>query len=148
MAIRFRIKLRLLLLLVPALGTAFMLLLLSETVLTGRRDDALLARIETGYAPALDLSRDLLETLAAVQRALHFAVASEDLDALSAADKLQASFFQRLEQSKRIPAIDPGRSGGQRDQFRSYYTLAREVSEQLIRKTSRARLNEKLEEMT
>src|SRR5258708_32056254 len=125
MAIRFRIKLRLLLLLVPALGTAFMLLLLSETVLTGRRDDALLARIETGYAPALDLSRDLLETLASVQRALQFAVASEDLDALAAADKLRDAFFARLEQGRRIPTLDPGRSGGQAAQFRGYYALAR-----------------------
>ena len=65
-----RLRLKQKLLLLPALGTLSLLVILGVTLLAGRKNEAVLAHIQLGYAPALELSRDLVETLAGIQRAL------------------------------------------------------------------------------
>ena len=66
----------------PLVATAGFLLMLLMSWLLETRNESLLRRIEDGYAPALELSRDLEEILADMQRRLQDAVIATDTERL------------------------------------------------------------------
>ena len=146
MSARLNIKQKLVL--VPLLGAVFMLCIFAQTLITGRRSDRVFREVEQGHLPTLELNRELGDGLVRMQRALQFAVASEDESALAEADRLAAAFRAQVKASLGIPGLDPGRAGGLALQFNGYFPLAREVSLQLIRKTPVGQLTEKLQQMT
>ncbi|GAC1603701.1 MAG: hypothetical protein NVS4B10_16350 [Myxococcales bacterium] len=142
---RMRLKQKLLLL--PALGTLALLLLLCVTLIAGRQKEAVLARIQLGYAPALELSRDLVETLAALQRGLQDAVSAEDEMGLATADALKDRFLEKVASGRENPAIEPARLDAVEREFQSYYCTAREASLARIQRSKKPVLAEQLHAM-
>ena len=81
--------------------------------------------IESGYFPAFEMSRDLRETLANIQRGLQDAVAATDEEKLNDTDKLRDIFADRLKQEKSNISLSNGELEGLELAFVDYYNLAR-----------------------
>lgn len=133
--------------LLPALATAGFLIILFVIQLYGARNAALLTEIEIGYAPALALSRDLVEQLAAIQRILQDAVAASDEEILKEADQLQKQFLSRLDEGKSNSIIEPSYLAQLRSHSQEYYSLARATSLRMINKETGEELTQSLESM-
>jgi signal transduction histidine kinase/HPt (histidine-containing phosphotransfer) domain-containing protein/FixJ family two-component response regulator len=133
------------LLLLPAVGTLSLFIILGVTLHAGSKNEAVLERIQLGYAPALELSRDLVETLAGIQRALQDAVAAEDESGLARADRLKDLFLARLAAGRSNPMIDGPRLDALEGDFQTYYWIVRATSFALIHKGSAPDLTDDLE---
>ncbi len=72
--------------LMPTLAVAALLVIFVVVQMTRSANDDLNRRIETGYVPAVTMSQDLVELLAALQRGLQDAVASADPTLLEETD--------------------------------------------------------------
>jgi methyl-accepting chemotaxis protein len=132
----------------PSIAAAsFILVLLSNRAL-GRWNEGLLTRIEQGFAPALEMSRDLEVALAAVQRSLQDAVGAEDADALERTIELRDAFFARLERERSNPVLEAERLESVRALFDVYYTEARLTSSRLIRGEAGEEVVASLQRMT
>jgi signal transduction histidine kinase len=143
-----RLSLRQKLFLWPVLGGLSFLTILGVAVAAERSTEAALLHIEVGQAPAVELMRDLVASLAQIQRALQYAAASQDLEALSDADLQSDKLEARIESGRSNPALDPEELGSLARQFRRYYVVARQVTLQLVRGTAGGQMTETLEEMT
>ncbi len=117
-------------------------------VSTGSRTGGNLARIESGYFPSLELSRDLETTLAGAQRALQDAVAASDPDGLQVADERASAFETRIVAQIDNPFYAEGELAGLGERFASYYELARATTMSMIYGTGGARLMDDLTAMT
>jgi diguanylate cyclase (GGDEF)-like protein/PAS domain S-box-containing protein len=121
------------LVLMPCLaGLAFLLVLLITHWAAGRYAE-LNVRIEAGYSPALDLSRDLEDILAQLQRGLHGAVAASDERLLDEMDDIRESFARRLFQARANPVLKPSELEELQGALDAYHALARETSARMIR---------------
>lgn len=121
------------LVLMPCLaGLAFLLVLLTTHWAAGRYAE-LNVRIEAGYSPALDLSRDLEDILAQLQRGLHGAVAAADETLLDEMDGTRDSFARRLMQARGNPVLESTELEDLDRALNAYYALARETSARMIR---------------
>src|SRR5262249_50169942 len=142
-----RLKFRGKILVFPILAIAGFLLLFILDQLANARGKALMMRIETGYYPSLELSRDLEQMLEEAQRGLHDAVAASEIEGLSATDAIHEKILQRLEQGRGNPTINVTSLDQLRVQLNGYFTLARTTSARLIRKESGEQLTTALETM-
>lgn len=127
-----RLKLRhklLFALLIVALAFVAVLGLL---LISGRRTDQLLQRVEEGEVPALNLRRDLEAILVEYQRSLQDAAATEDLEGLEVADEHRDAFLATLENGRTNRALDPRMLGNLAAEFAGYSGLARETTAGLI----------------
>lgn len=121
------------LVLMPCLaGLAFLLVLLTTQRAAGRYAE-LNVQIERGYSPALDLSRDLEDILAQLQRGLHGAVAAADETLLDEMDSTRDSFARRLSQARGIPVLQARELSDLQQALDAYYGLARDTSARMIR---------------
>jgi diguanylate cyclase (GGDEF)-like protein/PAS domain S-box-containing protein len=121
------------LVLMPCLaGLAFLLVLLATHWAAGRYEE-LNVRIEAGYSPALDLSRDLEDILAQLQRELHGAVAAADETLLDEMDTTRNSFARRLVEARGNPVLEPSELDDLERALDGYYGLARQTSARMIR---------------
>ncbi len=118
--------------LLPALATVGFVLSLIVSISLGQRSSRLLSLIEDGYAPSLELSRDLEVTLATVQRNLQDAVASLDIDLLAEADAEQQAFISIVDAARGNPILTDQDLDELVGVFQSYYNLARTTTERLI----------------
>jgi methyl-accepting chemotaxis protein len=116
----------------PLVATLTFLLVLLVAIVLGQRNGLLLEDIELGHYPAVELNRDLQETLDTVQRSLQDAVAAEEVEALGSTDELRDFFLARLEEGRSNPVIDTDEIEQLEDDFSEYYQLARRVSERMI----------------
>ena len=82
--------------LLPALAAAAILAIFIAVQTSAGRTAGLVARIDDGYVPKLDLSRDLVETLAQIQRGLQDAASANDPQILDETDDLRTAFVTRL----------------------------------------------------
>ncbi len=113
------------LMVVPLLAAIALLVILLVTPRAATQNEQLLARIETGYFPASELTRDLTETLAGIQRGLQNVAVARDEGFLSEPDELQGAFLQHLRDGEGNPTLA---ADGLRDlagRFERYYALAR-----------------------
>lgn len=143
-----KLKFRHRLLITPAVATAFLLIILAISVWFGGRNDEQLASIEKRYAPAVEVSRDLAQSLGAIQRALQDAAAAEDADALRSIDPKRDAFRQRLIQAGQQGVLSRQASEALLTQFDDYLSLARATTEKMIKKSDPAGLPAALEQMT
>jgi methyl-accepting chemotaxis protein len=132
----------------PSIAAASFILVLLANRALGRWNEDLLTRIEQGYAPALEMSRDLEVTLASVQRSLQDAVGAEDTAALEKTVELRDAFFARLERERSNPVLDAERLESVRTLFDVYYTEARLTSSRLIRGEAGEEVVASLQRMT
>jgi methyl-accepting chemotaxis protein len=127
-----RLKFRHRFLLLPVLASIGFLLILLATWRSGARSEELLDRIQSGYAPAVETSRDLERQLAEIQREMDEAVAIKDGRALEAVEQHRQSFLSRLDESRRNPVVVRSRADEIAGAFSRYYDAERSFSERLI----------------
>ncbi len=134
--------------LLPCFAAVGFLLLLAVNFVLGRREERQFGRIETGSVPSLELSRDLEDTLTALQRQLQDGVAAQDPEALSAAETLRDRFLKRLDDEKDNPVIDREERDRLVRAFQEYWTLASAVSRRMISQKAGEDLTQSLTAMT
>ena len=118
--------------LMPALAVAALLVIFVVVQVTRSANENLNRRIETGYVPAVTMSQDLVELLAALQRGLQDAVASADPAVLTETDVLHRQFMDTVNQALENETLDADRLEALGYDFQAYYDLARRTSTRLI----------------
>jgi len=142
LAIRWKV------ILLPCFAAVGFLLLLAVNFVLGRREESQLGLIETGFVPSLELSRDLEDTLIALQHQLQDAVAAQDAEGLTAAGGLRDRFLKRLEDEKDNPVVDREEREKLTRAFQEYWTLASAVSTRMISQKAGEDLTQSLTAMT
>ncbi len=118
--------------LMPILAAiGFALVLIVSQQLGSRSADQLTA-IQKGFFPALEASRDLEETLTAIQRALQDAVAATDAGLLTESDALRDRFQATVGAQIHNEVLPRGEVESIGAAFSAYYRLARSTSGQMI----------------
>jgi len=112
----------------PVVAAAGFVFILVVSWVLGARNSALLTQMESGHAPAVELSRDLEEVLATMQRGMQDAVAAADVEMLSETEALHDGFLERLKQEEDNPVIEAGELERLEAMMDVYYALARETS--------------------
>ena len=118
--------------LLPALAAAAILAIFIAVQTSASRTAGLVERVDDGYVPKLDLSRDLVETLAQIQRGLQDAASANDPQILDETDDLRSAFVTRLRDEHDNPVIEADEIEGIESSFEEYYDLARETTLRLI----------------
>jgi len=118
--------------LMPTLAVASLLVIFVVVQTTRSANEGLNRRIETGYLPAVTMSQDLVELLAALQRGLQDAAASADPALLEETDLLQRQFLEKVSQAGKNETLDRARIERLGGEFQEYYTLARRTTDRLI----------------
>ena len=134
--------------LLPCFAAVGFLLLLAVNFVLGRREEKQLGLIESGFVPSLELSRDLEDTLTALQRRLQDSVAAQDAEGLAAASGLRDQFLKRLEDEKDNPVIDRDDRDKVVRSFQEYWDLASTVSKRMITAKAGEDLTQSLTSMT
>src|SRR5262252_8352394 len=134
--------------LLPCFAAVGFLLLLAVNFVLGRREEKQLKQIEAGFVPSLELSRDLEDTLTALQRQLQDAVAAQDAEGLTAAAGLRDRFLKRLDDEKDNPVIDRDEREKLVRAFQGYWELSSTVSRRMIAAKSGEDLTSSLTAMT
>ena len=101
-----RLKFQQKMLIGPGLAAVAFCLVLMITLIFGTRSVTQMQTVETGYYPSVEMSRDLEESLNAIQRGLQDAVAAKNSEALSETDALKDKFLQRLQKEQTNPVLD------------------------------------------
>jgi methyl-accepting chemotaxis protein len=118
--------------LLPSLATFAFLLILAANQILGVKNQELLTRIRVGYVPALEMSRDLEETLATVQRVMQDAVAIKDVAMVEEADSLRTTFRERLKNGQANPVLRSEELDLLKTAFEEYYLLTRSITVEMI----------------
>jgi methyl-accepting chemotaxis protein len=116
----------------PLLTTLAFVAVLITVQHFGNKNIDLLALIQKGHYPALELNRDLKKDLQGVQRSLHDAVSDSDAEGMIAAEPYAQAFVQNIEKSMGNPVLNATELKALQNQFTDYYESAEHVSEQMI----------------
>jgi methyl-accepting chemotaxis protein len=116
----------------PVVAAIGILATLGSTLVLGRRAQAELTTIRTGYSPALEQSRAQVVLLEAYQRALRDAVGTADSAAITMADTLVRSFAAVNDSLARNATTDSASITAFYTQFQAYASQARVSSMGLI----------------
>ncbi|MEP6779472.1 MAG: methyl-accepting chemotaxis protein [Gemmatimonadaceae bacterium] len=116
----------------PVVAGIGFIVTLAVTVGVGRKAHNELLMIETGYSPALELSRGLEIKLDSYSRALRDAVGVSDSAAITAADSLVNSFAATATLLTRDPVMDSASVAKIAKQFSAYATDAKAHSRHLM----------------
>jgi methyl-accepting chemotaxis protein len=127
-----RLKLTQKMFLLPVLAAVAIFVIFIAVQMSGARTARLVERIDDGYIPKIDLSRDLVETLAQIQRGFQDAAAAIDPDILEETDTLRDAFSARLEEERDNPVIEAAELEQIGLTFDAYYELARRTTLRLI----------------
>ena len=115
-------------LIIPVLATSALLLILIVSILLSGVNKGLLKKIENGYYPSVELSRDLEETLKAIQQGMQEAVAISDEETLAETDTLYDRFVSKIETQMDNPIINRTEFELLKTEFRDYYKFARAIT--------------------
>jgi methyl-accepting chemotaxis protein len=118
--------------LLPKVAGAGMLVILLMTVVFGVLSTRGAHRIRHGYYPSVQLSREMREQLARIQRRLQDGVIARDSGPLEEADAMRDSLLARVAAARSNPRLDSARLDSLRHDVESYYTLARSTSARMI----------------
>src|SRR5215467_11331805 len=118
--------------LLPSVALVAFLLILVLSLIMGSDIERRLTRIQLGYYPSLELSRDLEEILVGIQRGIELGSAAGDTKALSETDALRDQFLQRLEKGLNEAAIKADEMHQLRTGLQDYYNQARAITQRLI----------------
>jgi methyl-accepting chemotaxis protein len=105
------------------------------TVLFGGFSWFELRRIQSGYSPSVQVRRELVGSLAALQRSLRDAVGAGDTASVTAADSIAQRFTKSLDDASSNPVIKTADVAWLHQSFDKYYKLTRETSRAMIRNT-------------
>jgi methyl-accepting chemotaxis protein len=128
--VNLRIKHKLLVL--PAFATVALVIVLVASILFERAADHEMQLVEQGYYPSVQLSRDVEEGVARLQRGLQDSVAAADASALAETDRLHAQLIARINAGKAIKVLNRSELDALTASIGDYYKLARETSLRMI----------------
>jgi signal transduction histidine kinase len=143
MRLQFRHRISLLV----ALAMTALLAVTAGTLVLGRRAEQQLTGIETRYVPLIELDADLDRMFTQTTRALEDAAGAGEEAKIAEADALAAEFTKRLTAGAHVVRDNGGDPDAVGTAFRSYYSVAREVSDALAKGAPFGPLAEKIEEM-
>jgi methyl-accepting chemotaxis protein len=135
------------LLVVPAVATLAFVLVAVLAPLALSSNARILDRIENGYFPALDLHRDLTETLAALQRSLQDSATAHEVSFLDEAEEATERFRELLARGAELDTVDQAQLRQLTAHFEDYVAIARPTTLRLIREDFGEDLTEQLESM-
>lgn len=118
--------------LMPALAVVALIVVFTVVQVTLSANADLDRRIESEYLPAVTMSRQLVELLAALQRGLQDAVASADPAILDETDVLRDSFLDIVAEAELNETVASEQIDSLGRDFQAYYRLARQTSSRLI----------------
>jgi methyl-accepting chemotaxis protein len=123
--------------LLPAVAGAALAIILLATVFAVTGNEALMEQVEGGYFPSSELTRDLVDTLAAIQRGFQDAAASQDEDLLAETDALRVTFVEKLRGGRDNRTLQEAVNlSALETRFEAYYALARATTLRVIRRES------------
>lgn len=128
-----RLKFKFKILLMPTMATCAFSLILLATTFFSAMNERHLTNIQNGYAPALEMSRDLELILKSIQRNMLDAVSSADEEALAYADESHNKFIYRLKDEKDNPIFREGELDSLNISLQEYYLHARGVVLRMIK---------------
>ena len=123
-------------------------LILAISLASGIVNGAALRRIERGYYPAVETTRDLQGALQAVQRKLQDALAANDPSQLTDADSLRREFSVVISGMSANPVLDSAALAALDAMMSEYFVLARRTTDQMIVGAFNDTVSQQLEEMT
>jgi HAMP domain-containing protein len=118
--------------LLPKVAAVGMLIILLMTCVFGVLSTRGAHRIRHRYYPSVQLSREMREQLARIQRRLQDGVIARDSGPLEEADAMRDSLLVRVATARSNPRLDSARLDSLRRDVESYYTLARSTSARMI----------------
>lgn len=118
--------------LMPVLAAGGFIAILVAAATVTWQNGRLMSRIEEGYFPAVEQSRDLNELLDDLQRSLQDAVSAADPELLADTDQLARTFRRRIEEADENPVFREDTLEALDSEFSQYYELAREASVRMI----------------
>jgi methyl-accepting chemotaxis protein len=127
-----RLKLAQKMFLLPVLAAVAIFVIFVAVQMSGARTARLVERIDNGYIPKIDLSRDLVDALAQIQRGFQDAAAAMDPAILEETDTLRDAFSARLGEERNNPVIEATELQQIGSGFDEYYDLARQTTFRLI----------------
>jgi len=116
----------------PALAVVALIVVFTVVQVTLSANADLDRRIESEYLPAVTMSRQLVELLAALQRGIQDAVASADPAILDETDVLRDSFLDIVAEAELNETVASEQIDSLGRDFQAYYSLARQTSSRLI----------------
>jgi methyl-accepting chemotaxis protein len=119
--------------LMPAVAALALLLVALGGRLAVTGNESLMTKIENGYFPAADLTRDLTETLAGIQQGLKDVAMTQDADAIGEPDELSKVFLDLAGRGRENPTLDERDLAALETRFQSYYDLARSTTLRIVR---------------
>ncbi len=118
----------------PLMAAAGFLIVLAAALIMAVRSVSVVAQVENGHYPAAEKSRDLEDALARIQQSLRDAVASGDVETLSAADRSRDEAIAAFDSLATNKTVDSQEIRKIRASFDDYYVHARRTSERWLRK--------------
>lgn len=112
-------------------GIAFLVVLASSMYLGGKSNTALIA-VQEGYYPAIEMNRDLEQTLAMIQRGFQDSVAARDQEQLVQTQDLRRKFLERLAAGRGNPAIEESTRAELESRFERYFDMSSDAVLRLI----------------
>ncbi len=122
------ISLRAKILSLPVIAGVGFLVVLATTVILGTRTQAAQTLVETGHAPALQISRDMELGLETLQRAMRDAVGTSDTNAVVATDTIAKHFRTLVEEYRKLPTSHPDQLDRIQTAYDAYHQHARKTS--------------------
>jgi len=133
--------------LIPVLAGIGVVAIFATVKMSGSRTARLIWTVEVGHVPALELSRDLLDILARLQRGLQDAVSTADMQVLKETDELSRQFEESVAAARQNVVLDADQLDQLAGAFTEYYDHARETSVRMISQESGASVLAALEKM-
>jgi methyl-accepting chemotaxis protein len=118
--------------LLPAVAGIGLVGICTLSLVLGKVGMARLQRVQGGYLPSLEMSRDMEAWLLDVQRTMQDAVASADTGVLADANAKRQAFLERLEGQRHNPVLTATYLDSLQTAFTSYYDLAIRTTKRLI----------------
>jgi hypothetical protein len=125
-------KIKTKLILVPVLASLTYLIIFIVNTSLGSQNGRLLVAIETGYLPALEMSRSMEDILGSIQRNIEYAAATQDEKVLGETDIFHDKFLMLLENNRHNPILQQGELDSIENLFSRYYPLARQTTIRMI----------------
>ncbi|MDQ8154711.1 MAG: methyl-accepting chemotaxis protein [Gemmatimonadota bacterium] len=128
----FNVSLRVKILSLPGLAGIGFLIVLAATVFLGGRAQKAQSLVETGHAPALELSRQLEQNLDVLHRAMRDAVGAADTNAVIATDSIARNFRTAVMQARALPTAHVPHLDSVGTAFDGYAALARKTNMAMV----------------
>lgn len=141
---RFRYKI----MLIPAITIVALLFGLISNWYYGNRNLSAIETMINGYVPAWEISKDFLQTLDTIQRAMQDAVASGDLDMLKSTEPLRDQLIQRVDREKALLKVDATSFDDLTNVFSDYYRFVFNTSTRLIQGEKGDKITRDIESLT